>query len=81
MIAKMLWALIQVNLPLIFHSNEIPISSQLYKKRLYDFFNHGVTAFHECHSPTLFSVMQHPEKRWDSPTPLRDVIIEQPKGD
>ena len=51
MIAKMLWALMQVNLPLIFLINEIPISSQLYKKRLYDFFECGVIAFHEIPHP------------------------------
>ena len=36
----------QVNLPLMFYVNEIPISSQKQKKRLYDFFHRDVKAFH-----------------------------------
>ena len=69
MIAKMLWPLIQVNLPLMFCINEIPISSQLYKKRLYDFFYRDVTAFHQVPLTLMFSVTQHHEKHWDPPTP------------
>ena len=46
MFAKMLWPLMQVNLPLMFYVNEIPISSQKQKKRLYDFFYRDVKAFH-----------------------------------
>ena len=59
MIAKMLWPFIQVNLPLMFCINEIPISSQLYKKRLYDFFYRDVTAFHQVPLTPLFSITQH----------------------
>ena len=71
MIAKTLWPLIQVNLPLMFYTNEIPISSQWYKKRLYDFFTLTLQrdVFIKYHAPPLFSVMQHHEKRWDPPTP------------
>ena len=60
MVAKLLWSLIQVNLPLIFYNNKIPISSQWYKKRLYYYFFYGdVTAFHEVPltplPPVIFS--------------------------
>ena len=67
MIAKILWPLIQVNLPLMFYINAVPISSQLYRKRLYDFFYRDFTAFHELPFNTLFSVTQHHEKRWYPP--------------
>ena len=67
MIAKMLWPLMQVNLPLMFY--KIRISSQKYKKRLFDFFYSDVTAFHEVpHTHPCFRP-QHHEKRWDPPTP------------
>ena len=69
MIAKMLWPLIQVNLPLMFFINEIPILSQKYKKRLYDFFTVTLRSFIKYHSPLLFSVTKHHKKRWDIPTP------------
>ena len=63
MIAKMLWPLMQVNLPLMFYINKIPISSQYYKKRLYDyFFTMTLWSFMKYHSPSLFSVTQHHEK-------------------
>ena len=42
MIAIMLWPLIQVNLPLMFYVNEIPISPQKYKvysTKVYNFSN------------------------------------------
>ena len=53
---------------------EIPISSQWYKKRLYDFFYRDVTAFHEVPLTSLFSGTQHHVKR----PSMRNVIIEQP---
>ena len=70
MIAKMPWPLIQVSLPLMFYINEIPISSQWYKKGFMIFFYCDVTAFHQVPlTPSLFSVTQHHEKRWDPSTP------------
>ena len=69
MIAKTLWPLIQVNLPLIFFINEIPILSQKYNKGLYDFFTVTLRSFIKYHSPLLFSVTKHYQKRWDIPTP------------
>ena len=64
---------------------EIPISSQWYKKTLFDVFDRDVTTFYEVPLPPLFSVTQYHEKRWDQttlpppPPSMRDVIIELPK--
>ena len=64
---------------------EIPISSQWYKKTLFDVFDRDVTTFYEVPLTPLFSVTQHHEKRWDHttrpppPPSMRDVIIELPK--
>ena len=74
MIAKMLWPLIQVNLPLMFYINEIPISSQLYKKRLSDFFDSNV----KYHSPLCFSSRNIMKSAETHPPPMCDVIIKQP---
>ena len=41
----------------------------LQKKALWFSFYRDVTAFHQVHSPSLFSITQHHKKRWDSPTP------------
>ena len=77
MIAKMLRSLIQVNLPLMFYINEIPISSQL-QKRLYDFFYRDVTVFHGVPLTTL--VFRHATSRKmlrpNPPPPMCDVTIE-----
>ena len=47
---------------------EIPISSQWYKKTLFDVFDRDVTTFYEVPLTPLFSVTQHHEKRWDQTT-------------
>ena len=67
MVAKMLWPLIQVNLPSLFDINEIAYSSQKYKKGFMIFFP-DVTTFHEVPLTPSLSAMQHHEKRWDPPT-------------
>ena len=53
----------------MFYINEILISSQKYKKRLYDFFYRDVKGSHQVPRTPLFSVTQHHKKRWDTPTP------------
>ena len=63
MIAKILWPLIQVNLPLMFYNNEIPMSSQYYKKGFMILFTVTLRPFVKYHSPPLFSVTQHYKKR------------------
>ena len=79
-ITKMLWPLIQVNLPLMFYIIEIPISSQEYKKRLYDYFlpwYYGLS-WSTTQRPCFLSrnITKNAETH---PPPMRDVIIEQPQ--
>ena len=62
----------------MFYINEISTLWQWCKTRLYDFFAMKLLPFIKYQSPTLFSVTQHHEKRWDPPTFMRDVIIEEP---
>ena len=57
MIAKMLWPLIQVNLPLMSFINEIPILSQKYKKKALWLFYRDVTVFHQI--PLTSVVFRH----------------------
>ena len=66
MIAKMLWPLTQVNLPLKFYINEAQISL----KTLWFFFTVTLWSFIKHHSPTSPNpLVFHHEKRWDASTP------------
>ena len=83
MFAKMLWPLMQVNLPLMFYVNEIPISSQKHKKRLYDFmtfFTATLRPFIKYHSPLppLFPSRNITKNAKTHPPSIHNVIIKQP---
>ena len=69
MIAKMIWALIQVYFPLMFYINEIPTRHNSTKKGFMIFFSVTLRPFIKYHSHPLFSVTQHHEKHWDPPNP------------
>ena len=72
----MLWSLIQVNLPLMFYINEMPISSQ---NRLYDFFYRDVNSLSwSTAHPFCFPLSSIKKRAETHPSPLlHDVIIEQ----
>ena len=72
----MLWSLIQVNLPLMFYINEMPISSQ---NRLYDFFYRDVNSLSwSTAHPFCFPLSTIKKRAETHPSPLlHDVIIEQ----
>ena len=72
----MLWSLIQVNLPLMFYINEMPISSQ---NRLYDFFYCYVNSLSwSTAHPFCFPLSTIKKRAETHPSPLlHDVIIEQ----
>ena len=74
----MLWPLIQVNLPLMFCINEIPISSQQYKKKGFIFFTVTLGPFMKYHSPPCFPSQNITKNAKTHPPTMRDVIIEQP---
>ena len=72
----MLWSLIQVNLPLMFYINEMPISSQ---NRLYDFFYRDVNSLSwSTAHPFCFPLSSIKKRAETHPSPLlHGVIIEQ----
>ena len=72
----MLWSLIQVDLPLMFYINEMPISSQ---NRLYDFFYRDVNSLSwSTAHPFCFPLSTIKKRAETHPSPLlHDVIIEQ----
>ena len=72
----MLWSLIQVNLPLMFYINEMPISSQ---NRLYDFFYRDVNSLSwSTAHPFCFPLSTIKKRAETHPSPLlHDIIIEQ----
>ena len=47
------------------------------KKGFMNFFSVTSRSLMKYHSPPLFSITQHHEKLWDTPTPMCDVIVEQ----
>ena len=77
MIAKILWPLIQVNLPLMFYNNEIPMSSH-YKKGFMILFTVTLRSFVKYHSPPCFPSRTITKNAETHPTPMRGVIIERP---
>ena len=72
----MLWSLIQVNLPLMFYINEMPISSQ---NRLYDFFYRDVNSLSwSTAHPFCFPLSSIKKRAETHPSPLlHELIIEQ----
>ena len=79
-IAKMLWPMIQVNVPLMFYINEITVSLEWHKTGFMIFFLlwHFGLSWSTIHvPPSLLPITQHHEKRCDHPTPMRDIIFEQ----
>ena len=79
MIAKTLWPLIQVNLPLMFDVNEITISPYSTKKALWFFFTVTLQPFIKYHSSSPCFPSRTITKNVETHPPLmRDVIIEQP---
>ena len=62
----------------MFYIAEIPISSQRFKRRLYDFFYCDITAFHEVQLTLLFFVSNITKNAEIHPPFVCNVITEQP---
>ena len=77
MIVKMLWTLVQVNVPLMSYINEIPISWQYYKKKLYDFlFTVTLRPFIKYTHPPCFPSHNITKNAETHPRPILDIIFE-----